>query len=89
VRLARTAEEASWEGIFVWDLLAFAWGVPSGDPWVILAAVAASTTRLKVGTIVTPLARRRPVSWSTPWPRSTSLAAGAIFGAGAPANFHW
>lgn len=60
VRLAQAAEEAGWEGIFVWDHLAFAWSVPSGDPWVILSAVAASTTRLKLGTAVTPLARRRP-----------------------------
>lgn len=59
VRLARAAEEAGWEGLFVWDHLAFAWGVPSGDPWVILSAVTASTRRLKLGTAVTPLARRR------------------------------
>ena len=59
VRLARAAEEAGWEGLFVWDHLAFAWGVPSGDPWVILSAVASSTARLKLGTTVTPLARRR------------------------------
>ena len=59
VRLARAAEEAGWEALFVWDHLAFAWGVPSGDPWVILSAVAASTARLKLGTAVTPLARRR------------------------------
>jgi alkanesulfonate monooxygenase SsuD/methylene tetrahydromethanopterin reductase-like flavin-dependent oxidoreductase (luciferase family) len=59
IRLARAAEEAGWEGLFVWDHLAFAWGVPSGDPWVILSAVAASTRRLKLGTAVTPLARRR------------------------------
>jgi probable F420-dependent oxidoreductase len=60
VRLARAAEKAGWEAIFVWDHLAFAWGVPSGDPWVILSAVAASTTRIELGTAVTPLVRRRP-----------------------------
>jgi alkanesulfonate monooxygenase SsuD/methylene tetrahydromethanopterin reductase-like flavin-dependent oxidoreductase (luciferase family) len=59
LRLARGAEEAGWEGLFVWDHLAFAWGAPSGDPWVILSAVAASTERLKLGTAVTPLPRRR------------------------------
>jgi alkanesulfonate monooxygenase SsuD/methylene tetrahydromethanopterin reductase-like flavin-dependent oxidoreductase (luciferase family) len=59
VRLARAAEEAGWEGMFVRDHLAFTWGVPSGDSWVTLSAVAASTTRLKLGTAVTPLARRR------------------------------
>jgi probable F420-dependent oxidoreductase len=60
VPLAQAAEAAGWEGLFVWDHLAFAWGVPSGDPWVILAAVAQATTRLKIGTAITPLPRRRP-----------------------------
>lgn len=60
VRLAQAAEAAGWEGIFVWDHLAFTWGVPSGDPWVILAAVAQATERLKLATFVTPLPRRRP-----------------------------
>ncbi len=60
VRLARAAEAAGWQGIFVWDHLAFAWGVPSGDAWVILAAVAQATQHLKIGTAVTPLPRRRP-----------------------------
>jgi alkanesulfonate monooxygenase SsuD/methylene tetrahydromethanopterin reductase-like flavin-dependent oxidoreductase (luciferase family) len=60
VRFAQAAEASGWEGIFVWDHLAFAWGVPSGDPWVILAAVAQATKRLKIGTAVTPLPRRRP-----------------------------
>jgi alkanesulfonate monooxygenase SsuD/methylene tetrahydromethanopterin reductase-like flavin-dependent oxidoreductase (luciferase family) len=30
------------------------------DPWVALAAVAMSTQRMRIGTMVTPLARRRP-----------------------------
>src|SRR4028119_1284272 len=60
VRLARAAETAGWEAVFVWDHLAFVRGVPSGDPWVILSAIAASTTQLKLGLAVTPPARRRP-----------------------------
>ncbi len=60
VQLAQAAEAAGWEGFFVWDHLAFAWGVPSGDPWVILSAVAQATRRLKIGTAITPLPRRRP-----------------------------
>ncbi len=58
MRFARQAEAAGWEALFVWDHLAYAWGVPAGDPWVILSA-AAATTRLLVGTAVTPLPRRR------------------------------
>jgi probable F420-dependent oxidoreductase len=60
VDLAGAAEEAGWESLFVWDHLGFTWGVPSGDPWVTLAAVAQATSRLRIGTGVTPLARRRP-----------------------------
>ena len=60
VRAAQAAEAAGWEGYFVWDHLAFVWGPPSADPWVTLAAVAAATEGLTLGTAVTPLPRRRP-----------------------------
>jgi len=60
VAMAQAAEAAGWEALFVWDHLAFVWGVPSADPWVVLAAVAQATTRIRLGTAVTPLARRRP-----------------------------
>ena len=60
VELAQVAEPAGWEALFVWDHLGFALGLPSGDPWVTLAAVAQATTRLRVGTAVCPLPRRRP-----------------------------
>lgn len=53
--LANEAEKAGWEGYFLWDHLIFNW-----DPWVMLAAVASTTGNLRVGTLVTPLARRRP-----------------------------
>jgi probable F420-dependent oxidoreductase len=58
LRLARAAEAAGWEGLWVWDHLGFPYGV--GDPWVILAAVAASTKRLKLCSGVAPLPRYRP-----------------------------
>ena len=60
VRAARVAQASEWDGFFLWDHLAFVWGPPSADPWVTLAAVAASTERLILGTAVTPLPRRRP-----------------------------
>jgi alkanesulfonate monooxygenase SsuD/methylene tetrahydromethanopterin reductase-like flavin-dependent oxidoreductase (luciferase family) len=49
VRLARAAEAAGWEAFFVWDHLGFVRGVPSGDTWVILSAVANSTERVSPG----------------------------------------
>jgi alkanesulfonate monooxygenase SsuD/methylene tetrahydromethanopterin reductase-like flavin-dependent oxidoreductase (luciferase family) len=60
-RLAAEAEEAGWDGFFVWDNLN--WHPPVrlvADPWIVLAAVAAATERLRLGPMVVPLARRRP-----------------------------
>jgi alkanesulfonate monooxygenase SsuD/methylene tetrahydromethanopterin reductase-like flavin-dependent oxidoreductase (luciferase family) len=52
--LAQEAEAAGWDGVFVWDMV---WGI---DPWVSLAAVAMVTSRVRFGTMLTPLSRRRP-----------------------------
>ena len=87
VRLARAAEAAGWEAFFVWDHLGFVRGVPSGDPWVILSAVAASTTHLKLGLAVTPLARRRPQVVANALASLDLLSGGRIvFGAGLGGN---
>lgn len=58
-RLAQTAEEAGWDGFFLWDHLLFG-PIPVADVWVGLAAIALSTQRLRIGPMVTPLPRRRP-----------------------------
>lgn len=58
--LARDAEDAGWDGFFLWDHV-LAWPVPMVDPWVALAAIAMSAQRMRIGPIVTPLPRRRPV----------------------------
>ena len=61
-RLAATAEEAGWDGLFVWDHLVhrFHGDRPFADPWMLLTAAALATSRLRLGTLVTPVARRRP-----------------------------
>jgi alkanesulfonate monooxygenase SsuD/methylene tetrahydromethanopterin reductase-like flavin-dependent oxidoreductase (luciferase family) len=60
IALARDAESAGWDGFFVWDHL-LAWnGNVVADPWILLAAIATSTERIRLGTMVTPLPRRRP-----------------------------
>jgi alkanesulfonate monooxygenase SsuD/methylene tetrahydromethanopterin reductase-like flavin-dependent oxidoreductase (luciferase family) len=83
IRLARAAEEAGWEGFFVWDHLGFVWGAPSCDTWSVLSAVAVSTTRLKLGTAITPLARRRPQVVANALASLDLLSGGrVIFGAG-------
>jgi alkanesulfonate monooxygenase SsuD/methylene tetrahydromethanopterin reductase-like flavin-dependent oxidoreductase (luciferase family) len=57
--LARDAEDAGWDGFFLWDHVA-GYALPFVDPWVALTAVALNTQRLRIGTTVTPLPRRRP-----------------------------
>lgn len=67
--LAREAEDAGWDGVFIFDSLYSAdWGLrtdapsvaPAADPWIALAAMAMRTERIRLGTMITPLARRRP-----------------------------
>ena len=83
IRLARAAEEAGWEAFFVWDHLGFVWGSASSDPWISLSAVAVSTTHLKLGTAITPLARRRPHIVANALASLDLLSGGRmIFGAG-------
>jgi alkanesulfonate monooxygenase SsuD/methylene tetrahydromethanopterin reductase-like flavin-dependent oxidoreductase (luciferase family) len=61
-RLAAEAEEAGWHGVFVWDHVR--WREPVldvADAWITLAAIATATHVIRLGPMVTPLARRRPV----------------------------
>ena len=48
------AEAAGWDGVFVWEA---AYGI---DAWVLLAAMAERTERIRLGTMLTPLPWRRP-----------------------------
>lgn len=58
-QLAHEAEEAGWDGFFLWDHIG-GWPAPTADPWVALAAMAMTTSRIRLGPLVTPLPRRRP-----------------------------
>jgi alkanesulfonate monooxygenase SsuD/methylene tetrahydromethanopterin reductase-like flavin-dependent oxidoreductase (luciferase family) len=60
--LARDAEDAGWDGLFYWDHLVGddVIGPVRIDPWVALGAIAIRTERIRLGTMVTPVARRRP-----------------------------
>jgi alkanesulfonate monooxygenase SsuD/methylene tetrahydromethanopterin reductase-like flavin-dependent oxidoreductase (luciferase family) len=62
IALALDAEQAGWDGFFIWDhiLLYRRSDIPFVDAWVALAAVAARTERLRLGPVITPVARRRP-----------------------------
>jgi len=48
------AEQAGWDGVFVWEA---AYGV---DAWTLLAGMAQRTSRVRLGTMLTPLPWRRP-----------------------------
>jgi len=57
--LAEEIEQAGWDGFFYWD------GIGVGesdvfDPWAVLAAVAIRTERVTLGSMISPLSRRRP-----------------------------
>ncbi|MBP0462091.1 LLM class flavin-dependent oxidoreductase [Streptomyces montanisoli] len=83
--LAVTAEEAGWDGLFVWDHVvhtkkerrAF------GDPWMLLTAAALATSRIALGTLVTPVPRRRPEQLARQVATLDGLSGGrVVFGAG-------
>jgi alkanesulfonate monooxygenase SsuD/methylene tetrahydromethanopterin reductase-like flavin-dependent oxidoreductase (luciferase family) len=59
-RLAALAEEAGWDGFFLWDHILADPGVPVAEVWTTLAAIATATASIRLGPLVTPLARRRP-----------------------------
>ena len=83
LELAVAAEESGWDGVFTWDHLAFVWGAPAADPWTVLASIAASTSRVRLGTAVTPVARRRPHVLAHQVATLDRLSGGrVIFGAG-------
>lgn len=61
VQLAVDVEKSGWDGFFLWDHLNLGSDrFQMLDPWVLLGAIATRTTRLTIGTLVTPVPRRRP-----------------------------
>jgi alkanesulfonate monooxygenase SsuD/methylene tetrahydromethanopterin reductase-like flavin-dependent oxidoreductase (luciferase family) len=58
--LAAAAEERGWDGFFLWDHIVYRAPVRAvADPWVALAAIACATSTVRIGPMITPLARRR------------------------------
>ncbi|AHY45715.1 Coenzyme F420-dependent N5N10-methylene tetrahydromethanopterin reductase and related flavin-dependent oxidoreductase [Rubrobacter radiotolerans] len=58
--LAREAEGAGWDGVFYWDGMYLGSEHEVYDPWVVLAGMAMSTQRARLGAVLTPPTRRRP-----------------------------
>nr|BFE69026.1 hypothetical protein GCM10020092_023270 [Actinoplanes digitatis] len=71
------AEQSGWDGVFVWESAS---GV---DAWSLLAAIAAATTRIRLGTMLTPLPWRRPWKVASQVATVDQLSAGrAVLGIG-------
>ena len=68
VDLACEAEDAGWDGFFIWDHLL--WTEPTdqpvAEPWVALTAVAMATSRIKLAPLVTPLPMAPALAGCTP-----------------------
>ncbi|WP_089920707.1 LLM class flavin-dependent oxidoreductase [Lentzea albida] len=90
VSLAVEAEAAGWDGFFLWDHVVVPGEPVVADVWVTLGAVAARTSRVRLGPLVTSLGRRRP--WKVALEASTlqRLSGGRLVlgvGAGVPQDF--
>jgi alkanesulfonate monooxygenase SsuD/methylene tetrahydromethanopterin reductase-like flavin-dependent oxidoreductase (luciferase family) len=60
VQLTVEAEARGWDGVFVWDHVQYRHPVEEvADPWIVMAAQAAATERVRLGPMVTPVPRRR------------------------------
>jgi alkanesulfonate monooxygenase SsuD/methylene tetrahydromethanopterin reductase-like flavin-dependent oxidoreductase (luciferase family) len=63
IDLAAAAEANGWDAVFVWDhlLRPVEQATLIADPWIMMAAIASATERVRIGPMVTPIARRRPL----------------------------
>jgi hypothetical protein len=52
--LAYEAEQSGWDGFFVWEPV---WGI---DAWISLTAAAMKTSKIRLGTMLSPISRMRP-----------------------------
>ena len=81
--IAAEAEAAGWDGLFLWDHITRSFRTPVVDPWVALAAAAMTTETIRLGALVTPIARRRPWKVAREAASVDRLSGGRlIFGAG-------
>ena len=52
--LAYETEQSGWDGFFVWEPV---WGI---DAWISLTAAAMKTSKIRLGTMLSPISRMRP-----------------------------
>jgi alkanesulfonate monooxygenase SsuD/methylene tetrahydromethanopterin reductase-like flavin-dependent oxidoreductase (luciferase family) len=83
LELALAAEEAGWDGYFIYDDINMPGFRAHADPWITLGVIASRTERLRLGTSVTPVPRRRPTKLAREILTLDALSGGRfIFGAG-------
>lgn len=70
--LAELAENSGWDGFFVWEPI---WGF---DAWILLAAAAMRTKRIRLGTMISPLSRMRPWKLASETVTLDHLSAGRL-----------
>ncbi|MGB6580794.1 MAG: LLM class flavin-dependent oxidoreductase [Streptosporangiaceae bacterium] len=83
--LARRTEAAGWDGLFVWDHVVHHKRLRReiADPWILLTAAALVTSRNRLGTMITPVVRRRVSKLACEVTTVDRLSDGRmIFGAG-------
>jgi alkanesulfonate monooxygenase SsuD/methylene tetrahydromethanopterin reductase-like flavin-dependent oxidoreductase (luciferase family) len=91
IELGIEAERAGFDGFFLWDHIVFSNsgdGPPIVDPWLILAVVAARTQKIRIGTMITPVPRRRPWQLAKVTTTLDRISAGRVIlgvGIGSPA----
>ena len=80
VEVAVAAEAAGWDGVFMWDHVLRRPGDPqeTADPWVAMAAIAMATERIRIGPMVTPITRRRPIKLARECTTLDHLSAGRL-----------
>jgi hypothetical protein len=70
--LAAAAEQAGWDGLFVWEPV---WGV---DAWISLGLAAVRTSKIRLGTMLTAPSRRRPWELASQVATVDRLSAGRV-----------
>jgi alkanesulfonate monooxygenase SsuD/methylene tetrahydromethanopterin reductase-like flavin-dependent oxidoreductase (luciferase family) len=92
VRLAVEAEQAGFDGFFLWDHITWSndgLGPSIVDPWAVLSVIAARTERLVIGPMITPVPRRRPWVLARQTVTLDLLAGGrTVFGVGLGSPAH-
>lgn len=92
IGLGLAAEQGGFDGFFLWDHLVHddrGDGPPVLDPWPLLAVLASQTAQIRLGTLITPVPRRRPWQLARETVTVDRLSGGRLIlgvGLGSPAH---